>query len=104
MLILADLALRSDRPYSVVATVVHHGGARRTLAQLDLHLTTGNVRLRFLDRASLGQFVRAVVELASQEYLPASGRHPDVWTRLYSDDDPADTAPVELPLALNLFV
>lgn len=100
---MADLALGSDRPYSVVATVVHRGGAQCKLAQLDLHLTTGDVRLRFLDRPSLAHFCRAVSDLADEVYLPGSRHHKDVWTRLYTDHDQAAHVPTQQFLAPDLF-
>jgi hypothetical protein len=98
-----DLALSTGRPYSVVTTVVHRGAGRCKLAQLDLHLTSGDVRLRFLDRASLAHFCRALSDLACEAYLPDPGDYRAVWTRVYSDKDKTAGTTAEQQLISDLF-
>ena len=82
-----DLALRADRPYSLVTTVVRRGAGHCKVAQIDLHLTSGDVRVRFLDRPSLAHFCNAMAELACEAYLSDVGDAPTVWTRVYTAQD-----------------
>lgn len=82
-----DLALGTGRPYSLVTTVVHRGPAQCKLAQIDLHLTSGNLRLRFLDLPSLAHFCLALGDLAREAYLPDLGEYRAVCTRVYTDKD-----------------
>lgn len=82
-----DLAFGTGRPYSLVTTVVHRGAGQCKLAQLDLHLTSGDVRLRFLDRQSLAQFCLALGDLAREAYLPDPVDYRAVRTRVYTDKD-----------------
>lgn len=84
---MADLALGTGRPYALVTTVVHRGLGQCKLAQLDLHLTSGDVRLRFLDRQSLAHFCLALGDLAREAFLPNPGDYRAVRTRVYSDKD-----------------
>jgi len=82
-----DVALRADRPYSLVTSVAHAGSGHCRVAQLDLHFTSGDLRLRFLDRPSLAHFCNAVAKLAIDAYLPAGAPGPAVHTRVYTDRD-----------------
>jgi len=83
-----DLALGSDRPYSLVTTVVHRGpatGGCRT--QLDIHVGSGD--LRFRDRDTLARFCDALTDLVEEACLPNPRSYRPVLTRVYSDQDAA---------------
>jgi hypothetical protein len=86
---MADLALGAGRHYSLVTTVIHRGPGQCKLAELDLHLTSGDLRLRFHDRPSLARFCFALGELAREAYLPHPARSRAVHTRVYTDQDEA---------------
>jgi hypothetical protein len=86
---LADLTLGAGRPYALVTTTVHRGLGQCKLVQLDLHLTSGDVRLRFVDRQSLAHFCLALGDLAREAFLPPDPLdYRPVRTRLYTDKDP----------------
>lgn len=85
-----DLALGTGRPYSLVTTVVHRGGHSPThckLAQVDLHLTSGDLRLRFLDRESIARLYLALGQLAQDAYYPSPADYRAVLTRIFTDED-----------------
>jgi hypothetical protein len=84
---LADLVLAADRPYTLVTTVIQAPG-RRGRAQLDLHLPSADLRLRFADRASLFHFALAVFWLAGD--TDAADPHRSVRSRLLTAEDPCD--------------
>ncbi len=85
-----DLALGSDRPYSLVTTVVHRGpAAGHCRTQLDIHVGSGDLRLRFLDRDALARFCNALTDLAEEACLPNPRSYRPVLTRVYSDQDAA---------------
>lgn len=86
---MADISFRAARPYSLVTTVVHRGPGQCKLAELDIHLSSGSVRLRFFDRRSLGRFCFALAELAREAYLPDPTAYRTVCTRVYTDQDKA---------------
>lgn len=82
-----DLVFGADRPYALVTTVVHSPGHCK-LAELDLHLTSGSVRLRFADLPSLGRFCFAIGELAREAYTAHRAQPRSVVrTRVYTDRD-----------------
>jgi hypothetical protein len=100
---MADLALGTGRPYALVTTVVHRGFGQCRLAQLDLHLTTGDIRLRFFDRQSLAHFCLALGDLAREAFLPDPGDHRAVRTRVYTDKDALAGAAAEQLLLDEIF-
>jgi len=84
---LADLSLGAGRPYSLVTTVVHRGPGQCRLAQIDIHMTSGNVRLRFHDRQALSNFCLALDDLAQEAILPHPATYRAVRTEVYTDQD-----------------
>ena len=100
---MADLTLGGGRPYALVTTTVHRGLGQCRLAQLDLHLTSGDVRLRFLDRQSLAHFCLALGDLAREAFLADPTDHHAVCTRLYTDQDPLAGAAGEQLLVGEIF-
>lgn len=97
-----DLALGTDRSYSLVTTVVHCGPtASHCRTQLDLHVGSGDIRIRFLDRDTLARFCHALSNLVAEAYLPDPRTYRPVLTRVYSDQDPS--FPTEHPLIDRLF-
>lgn len=100
---MADLALGSGRPFSLITTVVHRGPGRCKFAQLDLHLASGGVRLRFLDTESLSTFVQALVDLSHEAIAPDPLDYRPVRSCLYTEQDdflrePATAHPVQRSL------
>jgi hypothetical protein len=90
-----DLSLGADRSYSLVTTVVHRSPRQCKIAQLDLHLTAGDVRLRFLDRETLHRFCSALADLAAEAYLPSPHDYRPVRSRVYTNHDaPAEPVPL----------
>lgn len=87
-----DLVIGSHhRPYSLVTTAVRRAGVYSRSAQLDLYVTTGNVRLRFADTVCLRIFADALEQL----HFDMTGATPfmdrEIQTRVYSDKtDPHD--------------
>lgn len=91
---MADITLGADRSYSLVTTVVHRTpAASRCRAQIDLHVGSGDLRIRFLDQKTLARFCRALNDLLDEAYLPDPRTYRPVLTRVYSDDDPSLPAP-----------
>ncbi len=84
-----DIALGSGRPYTVVTTVVHRGPtAPCKLAQMDIHLTSGTLRIRFLDQASIARLHDALEDLALEAYFPDRlARTRPIYTRVFTDHD-----------------
>jgi hypothetical protein len=99
----ADLTLGAGRPYALVTTTVHRGLGNCKLAQLDLHLTAGDLRLRFVDRQSLAHFCLALGDLAREAFLPDPLDYRAVRTRLYTDKDPLAGSDGEQLLINDLF-
>ena len=86
---MADLTLGAGRPYALVTTTVHRGPSHCKLAHLDLHLTSGDIRLRFVDRQSLAHFCLALGDLAREAFLPPDPvDYRAVRTRVNTDKDP----------------
>ena len=90
---MADLAFAAGRPYAIVTTVVHRGPGQCKLAELDLHLSSGDVRLRFHDLASLGRFCFALGELAREAFARDIADYHAVRSRVFTDENetPATT-------------
>ena len=82
-----DLAMGPDRPYSLVTTVVRRRGDRCKLIQIDLHLRSGDVRLRFDDSDTLWRFTAALDALLSDISDPDPRAYSPVRTRVYTDTD-----------------
>jgi hypothetical protein len=99
----ADLSLGAGRPYSLVTTIVHRGPGQCKLAQLDLHMTSGNIRLRFHDRQSLAHFCLALDDLAREALLPNPAAYRAVRTQVYTDHDRRSGAVAEQRLISDLF-
>ena len=98
-----DLALGPDRPYSLVTTVVRRRGERCKLIQLDLHLRSGDVRIRFDDTDTLWRFTAALGDLLSDTSTPAPLHYSPVRTRVYTDTDALRETQHRPPAQLRLF-
>jgi len=87
-----DLVIGSrHRPYTLVTTAVRRPAVQSRSAQLDIHLTTGNVRLRFADPVCLRIFAAALEQLHFDMTGATRFFDRDVQTRVYSDEtDPND--------------
>jgi hypothetical protein len=84
---LADLALSAGCPYTLTTTVVRRASGRCKFTEVELHLPSDNLRLRFFDRAGFARFCFALGELAREAYLSQPVEQHPVRTRVYSDDD-----------------
>lgn len=97
-----DLALGPDRPYALVTTLVRRRGDRCKLIQLDLHLRSGDVRIRFADTATLWRFTAALDDLLADIAAPDPLDYSPVRTRVYTDADdglePDERSPAQLKL------
>lgn len=82
-----DLALGAGRPYSLVTTVIHRGPAQACRMQLDIHLASADLRIRFLDRATILAVCHALTELMEQAYFPDPRDYRPVRTRVYTEQD-----------------
>lgn len=82
-----DLALGTDRSYSLVTTVIRRRDDRCKLIQLDLHLRSGAVRIRFEDLHALWQFSSALDRLFADVVEPDPMHYSPVLTRLYTESD-----------------
>lgn len=82
-----DLALGASRPYSLVTTVVHRGPAQVCRMQLDIHLASADLRIRFLDRDTILGVCHALTELMEEAYFPDPRDYRPVRTRVYTDQD-----------------
>lgn len=80
------------RPYTLVTTAVRRGPTGQTRsAQVDIHLTSGDIRLRFADPACLRIFSEAFEILHYDLTTNPQLVDRDVQTRVYSDaTDPND--------------
>lgn len=90
---MADLALGAGRPFSLVTTVARRGTRRCRLAQLDVHLPSGDVRLRFLDTDALLAFTQAVLDLSVDAAAPDPLDYRPVRSRTYTEQDPFTGTP-----------
>ena len=82
-----DLALGAGRPYSLVTTVIHRGPAQACRMQLDIHLASADLHIRFLDRATILAVCHALTELMEQAYFPDPRDYRPVRTRVYTEQD-----------------
>ncbi|MGC8488359.1 MAG: hypothetical protein ACP5QO_09110 [Clostridia bacterium] len=83
-----DLALGNDRPFTLVTTAVCRGPAGHTrAAQVDIHLTSADVRLRFTDTRTLHLFCEALEQLRTDLDAAAPFLDRRVQTRVYSEEN-----------------
>ena len=83
-----DLALGNDRPFTLVTTAVRRGPAGQTrAAQVDIHLTAGDVRLRFTDASTLHLFCEAFEQLRTDLDPAPPFLDRRVQTRVYSQEN-----------------
>ncbi len=86
---MSDITL-GPRPYTLVSTVVRRNPiARYKLAQLDMHLTSSDLRIRFLEPASIARLYLTLHQLAMDAYCPELGDRHLVTTRIYTDKQPS---------------
>ena len=86
---MSDITL-GPRPYSLVSTVVRRDPiARCKLAQLDMHLISSDLRIRFLEPSSIARLYLALHQLAMDAYFPKHGHRHLVTTRIYTDQQPS---------------
>ena len=85
-----DLALGTRRPFTLVTTATRRGPNGRTrAAQIDIHLTSADLRIRFADLDSLQLFREALAQLSNDlDDLPDSYVHRPVLTRVNTDAHP----------------
>ncbi len=83
-----DLTLGTRRPFTLVTTATRRGPNGRTrAAQIDIHLTSADLRIRFTDGNTLQLFRQALDQLSYDlDDVPDSYIHRPVLTRVYTDD------------------
>lgn len=84
-----DITLGAGRPYTLVTTVVHRGStAPCKLAQTDIDRTSANLRIRFLNQASIARLHDALDDLALEAFFPDRLCHRRaIYTRVLTDHD-----------------
>ena len=91
---MADLILGSDRCYTLITTLVRKPKGQCRLVQIELHLPSSDVRLRFLDLDSFNRFHMALTDLACEIQAPDPLTYRDVVSRVYSDGDEVADSPL----------
>ncbi len=82
-----DLALGTRRPFTLVTTAIRRGPSGKTRsAQLDIHLISADLRIRFTDFDTLQLFAQALDQLINDLDLPDPFIDRPVQTRVYSDE------------------
>lgn len=81
---MADLCLDTRQPFALITSVRRTGGrgAHHPHPQLELHLPSDTLRLRFADPDSLNLFVQAVTDLLLDATTYRSTNDPEVRLRL----------------------
>lgn len=83
-----DLALGTRRPFTLVTTATRRGPNGKTRsAQLDIHLTSADLRIRFTDFDTLNLFRQALDQLITDLDLPDPLVDRPVQTRVYSEQE-----------------
>jgi hypothetical protein len=83
-----DLALGTRRPFTLVTTATRrgHNGKTRS-AQIDIHVTSADLRIRFTDFDTLQLFRQALDQLSNDLDLPDPFIDRPVMTRVYSEQE-----------------
>lgn len=82
-----DLTLGGSRSYTLVTTTARRGPTGQIrFAQLDLHLISGDIRLRFADPVCVRVLSDALDQLHFDMTSPPELTDREVQTRVYSDE------------------
>ena len=93
---MADLCLDTRRPFALLTSVRRTGGrgAHDPHPQIELHLPSDTLRLRFADPDSLDLFLQAVTDLYFDATTRKLTNEPEVSVRLHR---PQAAVQLELP-------